>query len=424
MNLSPYQITTLDTGLRVATETLPGMESVSFCVSFAVGARHETPQQHGIAHLLEHMAFKGTDKRSARDIAEEFDAIGGHVNAYTSMDQTVYYARVLHRHLPVAVEILADILQHSLFDPTELEREQEVVLQEIAASEDAPEELVFDYLHEAAYREQPLGRSILGTPEGVSSFKSDDLRQFIATHYHTPAMVITAAGKVTHNEVLALVRKHFQHFGTQPPVALAEAQYSAGEKRVQRELEQQQLMLGLAAFALHDSDYPALQMISSLLGGGMSSRLFQEVREKRGLAYSVNAFLTSYRDTGMLGVYAGCSPERSGEALPVIIDEIRKLPQGVSEAELQRAKNQHFASVLMRRESPTSVAEWIARHLQEYGEYRPASVLQATMAAVTQADIARVATRLLENPQLTFASIGEAATLPDYSNMQQRLVAA
>lgn len=401
-----YQLTTLDNGLRIASEKLVGMESVTVCVSFNVGARQEEPREHGIAHFLEHMAFKGTEKRSARQIAEEFDAIGGHVNAYTSMEQTVYYARVLGQHLPVAVEILGDILQNSIFHPTEIAREQDVIIQEIAMNEDSPEDLVFDYLHEVAYAEQPLGRSILGTDESVSSFTAADLRAYVDKHYHTPSMVISAAGNLEHGALVKLVEQHFTRFGTTPAKSLPAAVYRMGEKRVDRDLEQLQLMLGFASIPLHDPDYPALQLLSTILGGGMSSRLFQEIREKLGLAYSVNSFLTTYPDTGLLGIYSATSPEKATELLPVLDEQVRQLAGTLTETELTRARNQQLAGLLMRRENPTSVAEWIARHLHDFNEYRNVQMLTQRINAVTLEDLRRVADRLFSRPQLTLAALG------------------
>lgn len=415
-----YQLTTLDNGMRVASEKLAGVETATLCVSFNVGARHEEPEEHGIAHLLEHMAFKGTHKRSARQIAEEFDNIGGHINAYTSMEQTVYHAKVLKQHLPVAVEILADILQHSTFDSKELMREQEVVLQEIGMNEDSPEDLVFDYLHEVAYQAQPLGRSILGTPKSVKSFTADHLNAYMAKHYHAPSMVISAAGNLEHDELLKLVGEHFTGFDYADVPQAAAAVYQTGERRTSRDLEQLQVMLGFCSFPLHDPDYYVLQLLSTILGGGMSSRLFQEVREKRGLAYSVQSFLTTYQDTGMLGLYAATSEDKAEELLPVLVEQAQGLMLGVTEAELLRAKNQHYSGLLMRRESTTSVAEWMARHLQDYKEYRTAEALTERVAKVTIEDVKRVAARIFTQPKLTLSSLGPQGKLMDVSRLQAK----
>lgn len=404
-----FQLTTLPSGLRVASEQLSGMESVTLCVSFNVGARYELPEEHGIAHLLEHMAFKGTPTRNAQEIAEEFDSIGGQVNAYTSNEHTVYYARVLREHLPMAVETLADILQHSTFDEDELAREKDVVVQEIGQNEDSPEDLVFDYLHQVAFKGNTLGRSILGTEESVQGFTSENLHGFIRKHYHIPAMVISAAGNITHQDTLALVGEYFTDFPAEGHSSHPHAAYHTGSKCISRDLEQVQVMLGFESFPIHDADYYTLQLLSTLLGGGMSSRLFQEVREKRGLAYSISSFLTTYQDVGMIGVHAATSEEKAKELLDVLHDEAQKLMLGVSEEELSRAKQQHRAGILMRRESPTSMAEWMARHLQDYQEFRDANNLIGRIQAVTQADIQRVAKRIFTTPRISLAALGPGA---------------
>lgn len=422
--MTDYQLSTFDNGLRVASEVLPGMESVTVCVSLNVGARQETESQHGMAHLLEHMAFKGTARRSARDIAEEFDAIGGHINAYTSMEQTVYYARVLAEHLPVAMDILGDILQHSTFDAKELKREQEVIVQEIAMHHDTPEDMVFDHLHEVVYPEHPLGRTILGTPESVRGFQPDDIRHYVNSHYHAPAMVISAAGKVSHQDLVKLTGEHFSHIGQGEIATKSAPNYFAGEHRHdKRELEQLQLMLAFEGVSLQDDDHYSMQLLSTIFGGGMSSRLFQEVRENRGLVYSVQSFMTSYSDAGFFGIYAATSEDRSPELLAVLADESRKLLDGVTEKEIDRAKNQQKASILMRRESPTGVAETIARHLQEYDEYRNADVLCSKVDEITRDDLQRVAERLFAKPKLALAALGPQQGLEGFAQFEQRFAA-
>lgn len=402
-----YRLTETPDGLRIASEHLPGVESVTLCVSYHVGARAETDAQHGIAHLLEHMAFKGTATRNARQIAEQFDDIGGHCNAYTSMEQTVYYARVLNRHLPVAVEILADILNNSLFDATELKREQEVIVQEIGMHHDTPEDLVFDYLHDVVWPDHPLGRTILGTPHSVRGFTSDDLRHYMRTHYHAPSMVISAAGNVEHEALAAMIGEHFDEITAEAAQETHPASFRSGEKRVARdELEQTQVMLAFPGVAIGDADYYPLQLLSTIFGGGMSSRLFQEVREHRGLAYSVQSFLTSYSDCGLFGIYAGTSPDKTKELVQVLREEAQKIVQGVTKQELVRAKHQQAASLLMRRESVTSVAEWIARHLQDYGAYRPATEMIRTIEAITVEDLMRSSARIFKDTPTALATLG------------------
>jgi predicted Zn-dependent peptidase len=405
-----YQFTRYSNGLRLASEVLPSVETVTLCINFQAGARQERDDQHGLAHLLEHMAFKGTAKRNARQIAEAFDDIGGAVNAYTSMERTVYYARVLKEHLPIAMEILADILRNSSFDAEELKREQEVIVQEIGMHHDSPEDLVFDYLHEVAYGSHPLARSILGTPETVREFTAEDLRGFTDQHYHAPTMVISAAGNLQHSALEALTQEHFSGITEANAVLLTAPLFQTGERHVVRdELEQSQVMLAYDGISSHDEHHYAAQLLSTLFGGGMSSRLFQEVRENRGLAYSVSSFMTNYSDSGMFGIYAATSAEKVPELLEVLSTETLRLIDGISEKELQRAQNQQKAGLLMRRESVTAVAEWIGRHLQEYDEYRTAQDLRERIEAVTRDEVRQVAERVFAGKEAALATLGPSA---------------
>ncbi len=405
-----YQLTTLDNGLRIASEHLPTVETATICFSFNAGARQETTAQHGLAHLLEHMAFKGTPTRNARQIAEAFDDIGGAVNAYTSMEKTVYYARVLKEHLPVAVEILADILRNSQFEEKELKREQEVIVQEIGMHHDTPEDLVFDSLHEVAFGKHPLGQSILGTPESVRGFTADDLRNFTDTHYHASSCVISAAGNLQHDALTELLEKHFSGISNKPAQPIFAPEFHAGEQQTIRDdLEQMQVMMAFKGITPDDDLYYAAQLLTTLFGGGMSSRLFQQVREKRGLAYSVSSFLSSYCDMGLFGIYAATSADKKEELLEVLHKETRKLLQGVSEKELQRAKNQQKAALLMRRESVTAVAEWIGRHVQDYDEYRTGKEMAARIDSITLDHIAQASARIFGKPQVALATLGPSA---------------
>lgn len=402
-----YNFSTLTNGLRVASEHLPAVESVTLCISFNAGARQETNDQHGLAHLLEHMAFKGTQKRTARQIAEAFDDIGGAVNAYTSMERTVYYARVLKQHLPIAAEILSDILRNSAFSDDELKKEQEVIVQEIGMHHDSPEDLIFDQLHEVVYGTHPLGRTILGTTDSVRHFTADHLRDFVATHYHAPTMVVSAAGNVQHSELVSLMEEHFDGITTQGAQAKTKPDFFSGEQHITRnELEQNQVMLGYKGVTAHDKLYYPTQLLSLILGGGMSSRLFQEVREKRGLAYSVSSFLTTYEDSGMFGIYAATSASHVKELLTVLEEQTQSLLEGISAEEITRAKNQQLAALLMRRESVTAVAEWIARHLQDYNHYRNGHELAERVEAITAQDLQQAAEMIFAQPVRACTTLG------------------
>jgi len=415
-----YQLTTLKNGLRVASETLPNVESVAIAVSCGVGARNELESENGISHLLEHMAFKGTKRRSARDIAEAFDNIGGQFNAYTSMETTVYYAKVLKGDIELAVDILSDIMQNSVFDKDELAREQGVVIQEIAMHRDTPDDLIHDYFDETAFPHQALGRSILSTEEKVASYTRDNLVDYMATHYRAPRMVISAAGNITHHVLLALIDKYF-HLGERPAAPGYEpGTYKGGDIRVPRDLEQLHLLYGLPALSLHAPDYYTLQLYSVILGGGMSSRLFQEVREKRGLAYTVYSSLSAYDDCGLLTLYAATAPEKAEELSGVLCDELKDMTKTITEAELTRAKNQLKADLLMSRESPHSVATWIGRHLLVFGEYRTASDIMARLEKISLGDVKHVAGKVIEG-DLTIAALGPGKGVLPYEKLSARL---
>jgi len=412
-----YKITTLANGLRVASELLPGIESATIAASVNVGSSFEDESTGGISHVLEHMAFKGTTSRNAFEIAEQMDNVGGNMNAYTSIESTVYYAKVLKEDVALAVDIIGDILQNSTFDEQELTREKEVILQEIAMHYDTPDDLIFDYFGETAYPNQPLGRSILGTPELVNSYSPGNLNDYIAKHYKAGNMVVSAAGNIDHDQFVSLVEKHFGGLAPSAPSVATKAQYQGGEKRVKRKLEQLHLMLGFEAVSFSHPDYYIWQVLATLLGGGMSSRLFREVREKRGLAYTVQAFVSAYRDSGIFGIYTATGEEKAPEMLKVVCDELQKIVNGIDASELLRAKNQIKASLLMSRESSSGVADWIGRHLICYGRYKPAREISSIIDAISEEDIIRISKQLLSDPKLTFTTLGPQKKLPDYSKI-------
>ncbi|MBY0408010.1 MAG: insulinase family protein [Rickettsiales bacterium] len=415
-----YQLTTLSNGLRVATEFLPGVESVAVNVTCGVGARYESEKENGISHLLEHMAFKGTKTRSARDIAEAFDNIGGQINAYTSMELTVYYAKVLKENVHLAVDVLSDIMLNSVFDEKELAREKDVVIQEIAMHFDTPDDLIMDYFDDAAFPGQPLGRSILSTEERVSSHSREDLIRYMDTHYRTPRLVVSAAGNIDHEAFVMLVEDFFTFPKREAGPTFPIATYHGGNKRIERDLEQLHLIMGLPAPAMHTGDYYTLQLFASILGGGMSSRLFQEVREKRGLAYSVYAMGSSYEDCGILTVHAAASPDKAKELSGVLAEQIALMGKNVTEAELVRAKNQQKAELLMAREGPHAVASWIGRHLMMFGEYRQVKDITTRLNAITTEDIMRIG-RDIASGNLTLAALGEVGGVLPLEELHARL---
>ena len=420
------EITRLDNGLRVATQVMPSVQTASVGVWIDAGARHERPEVNGVAHMLEHMAFKGTRRRSARVIAEEIENVGGQLNAYTSRENTAYYARVLADDLPLATDILADILQHSTFEPEELERERGVILQEIGQTLDTPDDLIFDLFQETAFPDQSLGRSILGPAEIVAGMTHDQLMGYMAEHYAPESMVLAAAGKVEHQRLVDLGNELFQKLPASSSRAknVQAGRYASGDLRKLRDLEQVHLILGLPAFSYHDDDFYALQVLSAMLGGGMSSRLFQEIREKRGLAYSVFSFAACYQDTGVFGIYAGTGEEQTAELVPVLCDELTALIGNASDEELSRARAQLKASLMMGLESCFAQSEDIARQLLIFGRRIPQEETIAEIDAVDAAAIARVGQRLIEGNRLSLAAIGPVGRLPELDDVERRLAAA
>ena len=361
------QITPLANGLRVVSDPVDHVETASVGLWVDVGARCETEETNGLSHLLEHMAFKGTERRSARDIAEEIEAVGGHLNAYTSRETTAYYAKVMKEDVPLALDLLADILQHSTFDAEELERERAVVIQEIAQVNDTPDDLVFDRFQETAYPDQPIGRTILGPPELVGSYSREALAAYMGAHYRAARMVLVGSGRVDHDALVQAAEAAFTKLPEGPVAVPAAAVYSGGDCRIARDLEQAHLLIGFDGLSYDDEDFYALQVMSTLLGGGMSSRLFQEIRERRGLAYSVFTFASSYADGGIFGVYAGAGEDELVELIPVMADELAGACATVGDEEVARARAQLKAGLLMSLESTQARAERLGRHILLFG---------------------------------------------------------
>lgn len=402
------ECTRLPSGLTVVTERMPHLESVALGTWIKSGARNETADEHGIAHLLEHMAFKGTSQRSARQIAEQIENVGGELNAATSTETTSYYARVLKDHVPLAVDILSDILTDSVFDEEELSREKHVILQEIGAANDTPDDVVFDRFSELAYRDQTLGRPILGTPETVKAFTSDEIRGYLARNYTTDRMFVVAAGAVDHDAFVKQVEDRFSTLRTKPDVApiIEPARYTGGEARETRDLMDAQLLIGFEGRAYHVRDFYASQILANILGGGMSSRLFQEVREFRGLCYSVYAFHWGFSDTGIFGIHAATGGENLPELVPVIIEELRKASQTIDQQEIERSRAQIRAQLLMGQESPAARAGQIARQMMLYGRPISNQEMMERLEGITVERLTDLAGRLFFDTVPTLSAIG------------------
>jgi predicted Zn-dependent peptidase len=415
-------ITTLPSGLTVLTERMERVETISFGAYIGAGTRHETAAENGVAHFLEHMAFKGTANRSAVDIAEAIENVGGHINAYTSREQTAYYVKLLKEDLPLGVDIIGDILCHSSFEADELERERGVILQEIGQANDTPDDIVFDHFQSAAYPSQPMGRPVLGTEQIIRNMKREALPGFMRQHYTPENMVVAACGNLEHDRVVELVARHFADL---PKSEIAEpmpADYTGGEFREVRALDQAHIVLGFSAPGYGEPDYYPSMLLSTLLGGGMSSRLFQEIREKRGLVYSIYSFTAPAADGGLFGIYAGTGESEAAELMPVTLEELGKVQHHVTAAELNRARAQLKAGLLMSLESTGSRCEQVARQWQIFGRIIPASETVAKIEAVTAADIRAVAAKIFRT-RPTLATLGPISQVPKLANIIDRLAA-
>lgn len=399
------RLTTLDNGLRIITDDIPGIVTATLGLWVEVGARHESPEVNGISHFLEHMAFKGTTTRSAKQIAEEIENVGGHLNAYTARENTAYHARVLENDVPLALELIADIIQNSTFEVEEVAREREVILQEIGQALDTPDDIIFDYFQGTAFPNHPLGRPILGSPDIIRHLSREDLKNYINREYSASRMIFAATGAVNHDHIVELCQKHFTRLLTHPPKDFLKASYQGGQFFEKRDLEQVHLLLGFESCPSNHPDYYTLAVFSSLLGGGMSSRLFQEIREKRGLVYSIYAFNTTFRDSGLFGIYAGTGKQKVQELLPAIKEVLENFPKTLQEKEIERSKAQFKAAVLMSLESTSGRCEKLAQHLMIYGRYIPPQEVIDKVNAVTRDDLVTVTHKFMSKAH-TFAALG------------------
>ena len=408
MTLPPgTELTTLPNGVRVVTHVMPHLETIALGVWIATGARHETAAEHGISHLLEHMAFKGTSKRTARAIAEEIEQVGGDLNAATSLEMTAYYARVLKGDEGLALEILADILRQSLFTPEDLVREKEVIIQEIAGIKDSPEELAYDLVQEAAYPDQPVGRPIIGTPASVAAISADDLRGFLAGHYRGPHVVISAAGAVNHARLAGHAAALFGSLDGDVQRAETVAAYQGGVRHSVKSFEQSHLLTAFHGPSYRDAAFYPAQVLSGVLGGGMSSRLFQEARENRGLCYSIYSTAWGLADTGIFAIHAATGADMMAELIDVVGIELERTAAHVaSDREVARAKAQLKAGLLMGLESCSARAEQMARQLLIAGRLIMLDEIIARVDDVTPEKIRSLAEQMLMAHAPSVAVVG------------------
>jgi predicted Zn-dependent peptidase len=415
------EVTRLPSGLTVVTDDMPHLHTAALGVWVGSGSRDERGDEHGISHLLEHMAFKGTTRRTARQIAEEIEAVGGDLNAATSVETTAYYARVLKTDVPLALDVLSDILSSPAFDPEELQREQNVIVQEIGAAEDTPDDVIFDWLQEACFPGQAVGRSILGTRETVRSFDRRKLAAYLTRNYCAPDMVVSAAGAVDHKAVVAEVERRFVPFRGPPAPVPEPARYVGGSRIETRDLEQVHVALAMPGLPQRDPSLFSLQVFTSVLGGGMSSRLFQEVREIRGLCYSIYAFHAPYSDTGMFGLYTGTDANDVPELMRVVIGEIADAAETLNEIEIERAKAQMKVGLLMALESSSARTEQLARQMFAFGRPIPLDELVARIEGVT-VESARAAGRaLIARGRPAIAALGPGPGLESAATIVESL---
>jgi predicted Zn-dependent peptidase len=414
------RITTLPSGLRIVSQRLVHAQTAALTIQVGAGSRHESDREHGLAHLLEHMAFKGTRRRSARAIAAEIEAVGGDLNAATATEQTSYLARVLPQDIGLALDILADILLESTFDADELEREKGVILQEIGAAEDTPDDLVFDLFSAAAFPDQPIGRPILGTPQRVRGFHRGAIVDYLDRHYSAPSIVVGAAGAVDHDALAEIVGKRFEGLPHHDAVAPVAARYEGGDARLKRKHEQANIVVGFEGVSHDDPDHYAAHVFANAVGEGMSSPLFQEVREKRGLAYSIYAFHWSFMDTGLFGFHAATGKEDAGELVAVAIDQLAEATATLSDADIRRAKAQIKVGLLAAMESSGTCAERNARQTALFGRVLPRDEVVGTIDALDPAVVRAAGRRLLRSPP-TVAAVGPIARVPGAADVTARI---
>ena len=415
------EVTKLPFGPIIVSQRMEHLQSTALGIWVNSGSRSESVEEHGIAHLIEHMAFKGTARRDALTIAEEIEAVGGELNAATSVEMTQYYARILKGDVRLAVDILTDILRNSVFDPEELTREQHVVVQEIGAAADTPEDLVYDFFSDSAFPGQAIGRPILGTPESVRSFGRGSLVDYLERHYRGPSIVVSAAGAVDHKSLVAMAEEGLAGITTEPVPKPSAAVYRGGEKRETRDLMEAQIVLGFGGRAITSPDYYTAQILATAIGGGMSSRLFQEVREKRGLCYSIYAFHWAFADGGVFGVHAATGQADVAELMPVLLGEIERASHDLDEREIDRAKAQVRAGLLMALESPVARAGQMARQMILFGRVVPIDELVERIDGVGLESVRRLTVDIFTGTTPTLAAIGPIESLISHDRIVERL---
>lgn len=414
------QVSTLKNGMRVVSDVMPHIETASFGVWVNVGARNESKALNGASHFLEHMAFKGTETRNANQIACEIESLGGYLNAYTSRENTAYYVRMLKSDIETGFDVLSDILLNSTFEAQEFDKERVVILQELYQTIDTPDDIIFDYFQEATFGNTSFGRPILGTEETIHSFTPEIIKGYMKQNYDMKKMVFSASGNVNHAQILELCEKYFGGNVEANPLDLEKITYQPKDFRKNKDLEQAHLLLGFEGFASGTSEYYASVILSTILGGGMSSRLFQDVREKRGLVYNIFASSSSFKETGLFQIYASSGPATVGEVLPVVCDVLLDSLGNITEAELKKSKNQLIASLMMSMESSSGRAESKAMQLINFDRIIPLNEMKTRIENVTLQNVSEVLKKMLSlNP--AFTALGPIKKVQSYDDICGRL---
>jgi predicted Zn-dependent peptidase len=405
---------TLPSGLRLVTEAMPHVRSVTVGVWLTSGSRHESDAESGVAHFTEHMLFKGTTSRSAQQIAQTIDSIGGQLDAFTAKEHASYYIKVLDEHVPIAIALLSDMVMHPAFAPEDIEKEQAVILEEIKMVEDAPDDLVHEMFSQRFWAEHPLGRPILGTPQTVASFSSDHLRRYFSRTYVAPQLIIAAAGNLGHARLRTLVEDAFGSLPVDAPLRVTEPPaVTGGIQARHKDVEQSHLCVGTPAYPQAHVDRHAVYVLNTILGGSMSSRLFQHIREERGLVYAVFSHLTTYSDAGMITVYAGCAHEKVPEVIDLTLAELRDLAETLVPAdELRRAKDHLKGSLMLSLENTSSRMGHLARQELYFGRHVSLDETLRDIEAVTAEDVSRIASDLFQDSALVATVVGPKTGRP------------
>ena len=414
------RLTTLPSGLRVVSDANLGLRTAALGLFTSAGSRNERDDEHGLSHLLEHMAFKGTRRRNAREIAETIENVGGDLNAETGVEQTGYFAHVLREDVGLALDLLSDIYCDSLFEPDELAKEKNVIVQEIGAVEDTPDDLVFDHLGAAAFAAQPIGRPILGTAQTVNGFSPQAIGAYLSRNYRAGATVVAAAGAVDHDELCARAETALASLSAGEVPDPVPGRYTGGEVLTRKSLEQTHITVAFEGRALTDDQHDSAQIFSAAVGGGMSSPLFQEVREKRGLAYAIHTFHWAFADCGLFGFYAACAGADVADLTAAALDTLAEAAERIDEAAVARARAQMKVGTLSVLEQPGSRAQQLARQVFAYG--RTLS-LEETIARIERVDVAsaRAAGRAMLASKPTVAAIGRISKVFDVEKVASRL---